>query len=367
MAKNILTVRPKDVIYAEVPDADSKSAKAKEHVVRVTKVLEDSVLGYLVQRAHLERKQVEIDARHVRINLGPNPPGIRVGSVNLSEVFFHTTEHPYWGTFHWSFEPEEDALKRVHQSFSAVRNWLKENGLGAFNQLPLAFEIYHKSTKHVGHYRHPGAFPKHPGVIRLCPLTKSQESIVGHTAYIVGHEIAHAIDYILLHNRPKLQSRWLDLFYETLGPDPVEKDMLEHLLGILKGVNSVKEFRAAVAPEEDQKHSADSVLEYLSRAYHLKTFDIDCMMIAGDLDRIDKYWPTGESCFLKNLRPVVSEYATENPRELIAEAFAFYMCGAKLPKAVRELVEVSIQAAVKALPKVLESLSEGDTDSVRSE
>lgn len=346
-----------DLIVATVRN-EKDPDKETQLVIQVTKVLESSVLGFLVRKSHFQETKVEVQHEDICFNLGPNPPPISVAGVSLNERFTHQTDHKHWGTLHWSFDPEteEGVKERVHKAYSITYSFLKENGLAAITELPLVHEIHHKAVgKWVGRYTGSTNLAHLPGVVRFTPLHPKSESIE-HPGYTVAHEIGHVIEAQLLHTSPKLRAKWLSLYAETVSPVHIDKAILADLLDKLKTGESLKAYRAAVATDESLLEPAKEVFVYLKRAHGLTPPDV-AALLEGDPDSLDHYWPKSAACFTQRLAPSVSQYATKNVRELFAEAFAFKVCGKKLPKAVSDLMDTSLQRALKQLPRVLQDVA----------
>lgn len=354
-------IKKGDLILATLR-ADKEGGKETQVVVQITKVLESSVLGFLVRKSHFNQIQVEIQHADICFNMGPTPPNITVAGVNFDERFTHQTEHKRWGTLHWSFDPdaEEGVKERVHKAYSITYAFLKENGLASITELPLIHEIHHKAVgKWVGRYTGSTNLAHLPGVVRFTPLHPKSESIE-HPGYTVAHEIGHVIEAQLLHTSPKLRAKWLALYDETVSPVHIDKDILADLLEKLKASENLKGYRAAVATDESLMEPAKEIFIYLKRAHGLFPHDVGAFLEAETPEALDHYWPKSSACFTQRLTPSVSQYATKNVRELFAEAFAFKVCGKKLPKAVSELMDASLQRALKQLPRVLQDIADSN-------
>lgn len=347
-------VKKNDIIYAISTD---EAGKESSNVVRVTKALESSYIGVSLKTAHHKEQTVEIQKDAVRINLGPTPPDIKIGDCNLAENFtVHQTEHSFFGAINWSFVPDDDVAKRVHKAYTGTAKFLTANGLSTLAQLPVIHEVYHKVTKYAGRYKSSRDLSKTPGFLRISPL--HEKLSLEQSSYITAHEIGHVIDLQLLIKRPKLRAKWIDLYHETLAPIVVDKETRADLLAKLKESASLFDFKALIRADEDQVEAAKAIFAYINKAHGLRPFDIDVILLAESSDSLDAYWPTSSSCFTRKLTPSVSEYATVNVHELFAESFAFYVAGAKLPKAITALMEESLQKAARTLPLVIKDMED---------
>lgn len=347
-------VKKQDIIYAISTD---EAGKESSNVVKVTKVLESSYIGVAVKTAHHTAQTVEIQKDAVRINLGPNPPDIKVGDCNLAENFtVHQTEHSFFGAINWSFVPEDEVEKRVHKAYTGTAKFLNANGLGDLSRLPIIHEVYHKITKYAGRYKSSRDLAKNSGFMRFCPL--HEKPSLEHSSYVAAHEVGHVIDLQLLVKRPKLRAKWIELYHETLAPITVDKDTRAELLSKLKESASLSDFKALIRTDEDQLEAAKAIFAYINKAHGLRPFDIDVILLAENAESLEAYWPKSSSCFTRKLTPSVSEYATVNVHELFAESFAFYVAGVKLPKAITSLMEESLQKASRTMPLVIKDMED---------
>lgn len=352
---HISNIKKGDTIYAVHTADDGKESK---HVVRVTKVLESSILGNEVKTAHYRAGHIEIQKSDICFNLGPGEHDFKLADTTLSEDFTrHTTEHEFFGRINWSFVPEEAVEKQVMKAYNLTAKFLKANALEGIRDLPVVQEVYHKAKKYAGYYKSSKNLGKAPGFMRFSPTHKTLESISA-SSYVVAHEVGHIIDIQVLAKRPKLKAKWLELYHETVSPVYADKDTLKELLESLKASENLSAFRAQVKSDEEKLEIVKAIFDYLKRAHGLSAFDVDVILLAEDPAKLDQYWPRSSSCFTRSLKPSVSQYATENVKELFAESFAFYVAGMKLPKAVKDLMEESLQRAAKSLPILLKEIED---------
>lgn len=343
-----------------------KTQKPQYSVTKVSKVLDESILGYTVKDSHIRKVQVEVSLRDIHVNLGLEPPPMAFGPANFDAYFRHRTEHPTFGSLHWSWEPDEAAQKRVNSSFSATYAWLKANGLQRITDLPIVYEIHHRTTKHVGRYSPSSDFAKKPGLIRFSPMHPSLESISA-SSYVVSHEIGHLIEFQLLDQYPKTRAKWLALYHDTVGPLDVSADVCADLYSRLIASSNMREFRQSVQKDEELLEPAKAIFEHLKRTRYLHPFDIETMLLAGTESQLKAVWPHPAKVLTVARKPLVSDYSTESPHELFAESFAFLVAGKKLPAAVTDLMERSLNYARKRLPVLLDEIDQARTSSTTDE
>ena len=356
-----------------VSEQNAKTLKVTYHVVRVKKVLDESVLGTLIRDSHKRDQSVEIQLRDVVANLGETPPPIKIAGTDLEEYFPFETEHKQFGQLWWSFDPadNEDAVKRVHRSFSATYEWLKANGLEDITQLPIHYEIGHKVQKMMGCYWNSGGgrLAKKEGVLRFNPNhpeAENVESTVGR-GYLTSHEIAHVIDTELLFDKPKHRARWIDLYQETVSPLEIPAETCDALLEKMLVCESLKDFRAAIKGEEDDKEAVKAIFEHIHKTHNLGAYDVETLMRAGQAGSIREVWPQPNHTIVLERKPIISDYSLKNVRELFAESLSYGACGKKLPKKVTELSERALELARKNLPLVLQGIKDAVNDENKGE
>lgn len=355
MSHHIKGIKKGDTIYAVHQDDDGKVSK---HVAVVKKVLESSYIALPIKTAHYNSTTVELQHDDVQFNLGPGGHDFKIADTNLAENFtLHTTEHPSFGRLNWSFKPEEEVEKKVHKAYSGTAKFLKANGLEGVFELPIIYEVYHKLTKYAGYYKSSKNLAQKPGFLRFSPLHEGMS--IEHSMYVAAHEVGHVIHSQVLTKRPKLLAKWIEMYQETVAPLNIDKELLVEMRDMLKSAESLTQYRAQLKSDDAKVEANKAVFDYLNKAHGLRPFDVEVILLAEGAAKIDAYWPKSSACFTRQLKPSVSEYATKNVNELFAESFAFYACDHKLPRAIKDLMEESIQKAAKSLPNLIKDIESG--------
>ena len=77
----------------------------------------------------------------------------------------------------------------------------------------------------------------------------------------------------------------------------------------------------------------------------------EVLMAAEEFDVLKPLWPR-EALHSTEFNPLITEYATKNVQETLAESVALYLVGTKLPKNVIRLVEDTLQHAMGTLAQL---------------
>lgn len=321
------------------------------HHMQVTKVLDDTVIGdYLAQR-HLKQQTVEVPHGDLVCNFGETPPeGIAFGFDYRHDILVTTKEHPQVGPVNFFYHPKKETGKALWSSYDNVANWLTKHKLGLLLQAPIEHDVVNRKAKYAGMFQASKRLDKTP-----CRITMNVESAdswsVNSMDYVVAHEYAHAIDYLLLTMFPKHRAKWLALYISTVEPLDIDAGVSKTLRKTLLQAESVKTWLSGV--DEDHKDDAKAVMRYFSSIRGLSTRDLDSLLSCDLAATIDELWPATEGASVRrNLKPVISEYATKNVKETIAEALAFYSVKAKLPSKVTTLTEAALDLAAKGCKQI---------------
>lgn len=344
-----------DYLVVQVRRENEAPGPIKTVVIKTTRVNEDTVLGVIEKTCHLSNSTVEVSYGEIVCNMGSKPPHVKAFNTDFSELFVGTKDHPKFGDIHFFYNPKPETGKRVWRAYDAMATWLSKNGLGYMLELPIVYEVRSKKGKFAGEFRGPknNDYAKTPARIWFNPEHKSLQED-GPLTYVLAHELGHAVDMMLLIDHPKLKAEWLDMYVTTVEPLQVTEEDYKLVRKALLSSDTVK-LAASLMESEECSLAFKGVMGYISKVRGISASDLNLILSkdkAEKLEALKELLPRVDIFVKKNPKPLVTGYATENVRELFAEAFAFYVQGKKLPKSVQALMERSVQAAIKSCKRL---------------
>lgn len=349
----MIEVKKGEYCIANVSDKDANGGSKgapKMVLFKVTGSTGDGreVHGRVERNPHIKEVTVSAQRNEVLLNLGKHPKPGKVYGFDLGRLYLGSREHHAFGEFHFFTNPEEKTTESLWNSLDTVSEKLTKHRLAGLLELPCVFEVVPKHGKHSGLYTHPKNLEKTPAQLSISVGEEILEhASIGNYTYVVLHELGHLMHFQCLAEYPKLNAQWVELFSSTIGPTYVEaercleigKTLLANTEMGLRGFHS--------EADEDTKGDLKLILKWLREIKGVTSKEIDLLLQADTKSATKAFkanWPVVD-IMSKGLKPVITEYATVNYRETFAEAFAFYMCGKKLPAEVTELVEKSIGLA----------------------
>ncbi len=319
----------------------------KPFVMRVSTSDKKTIEGVMAKDAHIQelRKLVEIKHEEVIAVCGPNPPPGKAWGADMTNLYRGRKTHDKWGDLNWFYQPSKEVSRELMGGFDKAYRLLKKVGLGAlagedgvvWEVLPYTKEKYSGMYIHSGREGVPCRYQIRPEIM---PATEYPE--------IIAHEVGHRVHLEYLKSK-KLNSEWIQMYRRSLSVVTVSKSTCEQLLeALMTGEDPPSAFKGQL--EEDLVLPYKLILKYVSQIHGLSVREMDVLWDAGDKAVITDLWPT-KSLSQKDLKPLVTEYATKNVRELIAESFAHHVVGKKLPKDVTKLIERTIAYAKAKIEK----------------
>jgi hypothetical protein len=155
--------------------------------------------------------------------------------------------------------------------------------------------------------------------------------------------MAHALDHYLLNSK-KLRAEWVQLYMRSVQPTTVTLEEARAMWKPFKASDSIGNWKSAFE-DDTQKAKTNLILRSIKQSHKLGPRDINVLIAAEEFDILKGLWPT-EDLHSTDLNPIITEYATKNVQETLAEALALYMTGVTLPKIVVRLVEETVQHAI---------------------
>ena len=327
----------KDYIVVNCAEDESKP---KYKLVRVTSSNNGEVIGIDQKQPHVEREVVEVTYPKIILNLGQVPhPGVYLG-LSTRNLYRRSMESSI-GTVHILCGIKKAEFEVFKESADRFKDWLVKNRLDFMLRDDITLELASTTGKYAGMYHTKSKKLVNP------KITFSYEKLFEDGAsidYVIAHEFGHHLDFTYVNEHDKARSSWVSLFKDSTEAPLVEKkfihDCMERI--VASDVNCLKDVMTELEAEEVPlfKH----ICKWIVKNRKLKTQDVDSLLKDKDYDSVREIWPK-QAIAYSNLKPLVSEYACVSSRELLAEAFAFKVCGKKLPPSVESLLDKSLSLA----------------------
>jgi len=315
---------------------------------RVTDVKANVITGIHEKDCHLpnKRKEFEIVAKDLVLNLGPNPyPGV-VHKFDVSHLYTgHRKIHDFFGDIHFFYKPEKAIGKLLMEAFDKAQSILERLKMPAPEQT--YWEVNCKEAKAGGKYSgyfKPSRDPeKQPHVFSIKP--ESMPPTLRTFVYVIIHEYAHWFHHVYLTSL-KANAAWIKLFNTSIKPQTIDKELSKDLLKrLVEGSEAPRDFRGQL--EEEERNAFNWILRTISQEHAVGLRELNILFEAEQKEQIEKLWPK-RTLLKKDLKPVVSEYACKNYHELWAEAFSLHYAKVqKVPPQIVELMERHIQQALR--------------------
>lgn len=284
------------------------------------------------------RSTLTVQLSDIVVVLGQEPYAGQVYGHDVGTLFRKRLTHPKFGDVFFFYKPKKEVLDALNASMDSVYTKLKKKGL-TFLLNDVVFEVrpYNGKGKYAGMYLK-SKNEKIPDRLWIRPeqMTPSDYN------YVWLHELGHGLHFTYCPSK-KLNATWLKMYNTSIKVEAVKKDKSQQLLDLLMdGEEPPSDFKRGL--DEDDALAFKWIIRTIQQVNGLSIKELDTLFEAEMKDEIKKVWPV-RNIPRKELAPILSEYATKNVRELIAEAFAFYMIGKKLPEPVVKLLEKTIEYA----------------------
>lgn len=311
---------------------------AKPFLIKVTAADEDTISGIKEEHSHIEEARQAVDVRRetVILNLGRTPYPGRVYGVDAGRLHLGKIEDPIVGNLHFFYKPKKKVVRNVQRAVRMLEKSLKKHQLHTIMADPIYWEFEPADRqKYAGMYES----RKLNGAVVSRIKTRPEILNASDYQYVLAHELAHHMHHHYIKRNEVLEARWIDMYNRTVLPSDIKEETCTNYLDSLlnSGVTS-REYRMGLDTEERTEYMF--ILREIRRTHKISEAEINSLITAELKDSVRHLWPRSVS--KTQVEPIVSEYATTNYKELIAESFAFYLTGVKLPKAVTKLVERSL-------------------------
>lgn len=285
---------------------------------------------------HWSPKRIEVELSSIVLNLGKEPEAGMVYGQDLEHIYRGAIEVPYGILVHKFSAFEESVDDQIKTAFTKAFKILKSAGLLGMTQLPMLYEVKQKTSKYAGFFK----ARKDMSVITLCTHDLQTTEI---NSYVLLHEIAHALDHFLLNSK-ELRARWVKLYMQSVKSTTVTLEEARAMWKPFTESTSVGHWKSAFE-DDAEKAKTNLIVRMIKQAHGITARDINALMDAEEFDVLKPLWPR-EALHSTEFNPLITEYATRNVKETLAEAVALYLTDTKLPKVVVRLVEDTIQHAI---------------------
>lgn len=284
---------------------------------------------------HIKTRQsfFEVLPENVVLDLGTDPvPGVVYGH-DTHLLYRGSKMHDYFGKVCFFYKPDKEVGQKIWAAFDRAYKILAKHGIDFADSCIWEIHPAHKG-KWAGFYKRS---PK-PEVMPHRFSIKPEKMLASEYVYVILHEVAHHLHMNYLES-VKLNSLWIKAFNTSIKTDPIDKATSTRLFeALMGGEDRPSDFKTNLSEEDTLAYKW--ILRVIKENHNLGIKELNTLFEA-DREEIQQVWPL-RSIPKKELKPIVSEYATTHVNELIAEAFAFYLTGKELPPSLVRLVEKSI-------------------------
>jgi len=285
----------------------------------------------------------EVPVKEVVAVLNDNVPSGKIWGFDVDSCLKGKVPHDFFGDIAFFYKPTKEVKAKLITAFDDAAKVFTKAGFSFPDEC--VWEIYSPETsgKWAGRYKHSKHPDKNPHRLQIAP-EKHNDNL-----YVILHELAHHVDFSFLQKAPKLQAAWIRLYNTSIKPQTIRKDVSQSLLDLLiDGEDRPSDFKGQL--EEEQRNAFNWIIRQIKADHSVGIFELDTLFEAQCKDEIKTLWPL-RTLAKKELAPIVSEYATTNVKELIAESFSFYWTKKKLPSKVHDLVEKTLSYAKTQVEK----------------
>jgi hypothetical protein len=304
-------------------------------MARAIKPIRDTeVLVQITKDFHIDGATATIDRAQIVLELGPKPHDGMLYGCDTSRRLFQTVS---WsgGEIYFLTEVKQAIENYAVSGLEEAGKLLKQHGASYLLKLPLVFEVK-KNPK----AKYAGRFIKSRGhsIIELNLLDSLTTAKEDFSSYVFLHELGHALDYHYLMDSNKLRARWVRFYMQSCRPTSLSNAEAKKMFSTInKG--TLTEWKKSF--EEEDKPKCNLIMRYIKQAHNVGPQEVNDLLLDEDYATVKSLWPTGDLHSV-DIEPLVTEYATKNVKETIAECFALFLTGKKLPKIAAQLVEDSI-------------------------
>ncbi len=343
-----MKIKKADYVIIETDD------KKRTALAKVKQVDGDIVNILYVENQHIQelRHSEEVDVKYVLINLGPNPRAGKVYGCDTAMLYRGHTEHERFGKLYWFYEPEKDVRKSVNTALNITFKNLKKFGLEGLAEDEIIWEMHPAGKQRwAGRYLHP---KKGRSRIQIAP----EHDAPSNYPLLFAHELGHRLHRAWLRSM-EIESEWIKLYNTSIKITEVDQKITRRFLKNLTQDFTLSHLKGSL-DDDDEKLALTAILRKIKATHGLSPKELNILLKTGEVEEVASVWPTHIE--RKDLKPVITEYATVAYTETIAESFAYHVCGMTLPKSVVKLTEKTISSAKHNLLHGPDEEQSGDDD-----
>ena len=307
---------------------------------RVASSTNGLVTGFVEKDSHIRDKRsgFEVPSKDVLLNLGTEPHPGTVYGFNTANLYQGAKQHDFFGRICFFYKPEKELATKLMKAFDKAASILEK--LGFVPVINSLWQVNSKDSggKWAGSYKRSKKPELNPHRFSIKPESLPDTELV----YVILHEFAHHIHAEYLTS-PKINATWIKLFNTSIKLLSIPKDQSQRLLqALIGGEDKPSDFKSGLSEEDALAYNW--IIRNIKTDHALSINELNHLFEADFRSEIESVWPQ-KLLHKKDLRPVLSEYATVSYYELIAESFAFYMLKRTMPQSIQKLVEKSISIA----------------------
>lgn len=273
-----------------------------------------------------------IHQKDLVLELGKNPPRGNAYGVDTTSLYKGRKNHDFFGDINFFYKPEKQVVKNLWKAFSIAEKKLKNFNLDQ----DLVIEVLPKfKQKYAGIYMH-SRKEKMPNRIQIIPEVMDASDY----PYVILHEFAHSLHYRHLMDTD-LDADWISLYNTSIKVKTVKKEQCLELLEMVKGSDESIGNVLRTVEDDELRLAGRWILREISKIHGLSIKELSKLQRADKMEEVLEVWPK-HALRAKDLEPVISEYATKNYKETVAESLSFHWIGKKLPKSVDKLIDKTL-------------------------
>lgn len=326
---------------------ESAEGKAKATLVKVVACDDsDTFTAKLQKNVHIKSEVITINTSKILLNLGTTPyPGKYLG-IDLADRYRGAIDTSI-GTFHAFIKINKEEREILENAADNIKSKLEALGLDFILDADIVFELSTaRSSKHYGMYYTPTKKAAYHRIqLYRAALNKKVTGLTPE--YTIAHELGHLLDFGWVSKGEKPRAAWVAAYQTSTEATTIDKSRVRELYDKITynefGDNkNLRELAGNLDVEEVVELKA--IIRWIKQARQVDAKDINALVASKDVSSFGDLWPR-HAISVKSLKPILTEYATKNSRELFAECFAAYMTDMKLPSSLEGLLQKSIRFA----------------------
>lgn len=310
---------------------------------KLERVSKGIAYGMYEKDSHIksQRKGFEIPVKDILLDLGTDAPFPgKVYGIDVAHRFQGRRVHDYFGPIAYFYKPKKNVGEILWDAFDDAASILEKAKMPRPDDETCIWEVCgpEPKTKWAGFYKHSANVEKMPHRFSIKPESVPMNGT--DVMYVIFHEYAHWLHANHLTST-KVNAAWIRLFNTSIKVQVIGKDQSNKILeNMLASGEMPSNFKTGL--DEKDRLAFNWIVRSIKTDKAVSIRELDYLYETGNHQEIRDLWPR-VGLNKKDLRPIVSEYATVSYKELLAEAFAFYFTKRKLPEGVTALLEKTLK------------------------